>query len=798
LNTFTNSNLRGRHIGLVIFIIVILILWLSNASFAKDQPPSIHKFQEMEPEKTHLSAPAGLAFSSRTNAFYVIEARGGEQSILESTTVKTISVLGREIASTQINLTVENPINMTMDNKWGRLLIYQDSTNQLVEIYEKPSGKLDPNKINKYTADFGLVNPQGMTFDPIHGYVYFLDATGPRLVRIALKSDGNFSMVNIVSTNLKWAINMNLRGIAFDPSSSNLQVLDPGNRKLYEISANGENVATRDLVGFNISYPQSIIFAPSGDQTDDLSRFNLFLADQGAVQATSLDWFLDDIGAGKVLQGKIIELSLVQPEQVHTTDIVVSSLIATVDMSAISPPSPDPDGLAYIPTSNTLMVSDSEVEEIVGGVTHFQGANIWELTLDGTVVYTANITTKPSSLVKMSDEPTGVAWNENNGHYYFSDDDDLKVYDLNPGVDNLIGTSDDSWTSFSTDANGVGDPEGITYDSWNNQLFVVDGTNREIYQYSLNGTLINQFDVSGYGVEDPEGVEFNPINGTLFVLSNSGNRIIVETTLAGVLLQTIDVSANNSKAQAGLAYAPASDGSNSMHFYIVDRGIDNNDNKYIIDGKMYEMTAPEGPIPPTHTATTTSTPTSNITLTPTNTATSTTTRTTTSTPTQTSTSTTTPTSTPTRTITPTPTNTATSTATRTTTSTPTQTSTSTSTPTRTITPTPTDTATSTATRTTTLTPTQTSTSTSTPTRTITPTPTNTATSTATRTTTSTPTQTSTSTSTPTRTLSPTPTSTVTSTATKTTTSTPTATRTATSTPTLKPTVYFTFLPMVSR
>ena len=47
----------------------------------------------------------------------------------------------------------------------------------------------------------------------------------------------------------------------------------------------------------------------------------------------------------------------------------------------------------------------------------------------------------------------------------------------------------------------------------------------------------------------------------------------------------------------GLAYAPASDGSGSKHYYIVDRAIDNNDNPNIIDGKMFEVTAPS-PLPP--------------------------------------------------------------------------------------------------------------------------------------------------------------------------------------------------------
>jgi hypothetical protein len=156
-----------------------------------------------------------------------------------------------------------------------------------------------------------------------------------------------------------------------------------------------------------------------------------------------------------------------------------------------------------------------------------------------------------------------------------------------------VGTSDDTWTFFSTNTAGNGDPEGIALDTWRNRLFVVDGVNREVYEYTLAGSPVGHFDVGAYGVEDPESVEFNPDSGTLFVMSsNRPTPLIVETTISGALLQTIDISAPNAKQAAGLVYAPASNGSGAKRFYIVDRGIDNNNDPRIIDGKMYEMTAP--------------------------------------------------------------------------------------------------------------------------------------------------------------------------------------------------------------
>ncbi|MEJ2558451.1 MAG: SMP-30/gluconolactonase/LRE family protein, partial [Anaerolineae bacterium] len=209
------------------------------------------------------------------------------------------------------------------------------------------------------------------------------------------------------------------------------------------------------------------------------------------------------------------------------------------------------------------------------------------------MVRTANISKVAPSVVPMTNEPTGVAWNPADGHYFFTDDNAQEVYELDPGTDGQVGTADDTWTSFDTLASGSGDPEGIAFDSWNNRLFVADGNNMEVYEFTLSGSLVGHFDVQQYGVADPESVEFNPESGTLFVLSsNSGSPVAVETDTSGALLQTIDISAANATTAGGLAYAPASDGSGALRFYIVDRGIDNDVDANIVDGKMYELTAP--------------------------------------------------------------------------------------------------------------------------------------------------------------------------------------------------------------
>jgi hypothetical protein len=414
------------------------------------------------------------------------------------------------------------------------------------------------------------------------GQLCILDGGIPRIFCIVPGSNGSFNGLASTIIDLRGSGLSSVHGLALDPGTQHFFVFSPSSAMLYELGRNGQVLVERDLSSVVTGNAAGMMFAPSGDQTDDPSLMSLYVAESSLFE-----------GKG---EGRILELSMVEPPQPADASFA-AALVRTTDLGAVSPPSPDPSGLTYIPSRNTLIMCDGEVEETVSGTTHFQGANVWELSLSGGVVDTANISSVAPSVVSISNEPTGSAWNPANGHYLFSDDNALKVYDVNPGNDSQLGTADDSWTSFSTSSAGNADPEGIAFNTWNNHIFVVDGVNAEVYEYTTSGSLVGQFDVQTYGVTDPESVEFNPENGTLFVLGSAASNIIIETTTSGTLLQTINMSADPARAPAGLAYAPASDGSGAMRFYIVDRAVDNNTDPNVIDGKMFEMTAPSGGIP---------------------------------------------------------------------------------------------------------------------------------------------------------------------------------------------------------
>ena len=237
----------------------------------------------------------------------------------------------------------------------------------------------------------------------------------------------------------------------------------------------------------------------------------------------------------------------------------VATLVQTIDASLWSPPSPDSSGIIYLEDSDTLLISDSEVNEIPA---LFTGDNLFESEATGPLLDT--LTT-----ISFSNEPTGVGLNPTNKNLFFSDDTGTRsIYEMDPGPDGLYDTGDDLITSFATEAFGSFDPEGVTYDTALGVLHIADGVNEEVYTVDPGGNgifdgvppagddQVTSFDTTVLGVGDPEGIAYDSDFGHLYLAATKTS--IVHVTTTGVLLRTIDVSVTNATRLSGLAYAPSS------------------------------------------------------------------------------------------------------------------------------------------------------------------------------------------------------------------------------------------------
>lgn len=591
------------------------------AAQTSENPGHVIRFvRSMETADLGILNPAGLSYAPQAESFLVASAVTGNQTPPSEIELTLLTPTERAVGSARIFAQIQDPINMTFDGKANRLLFFKSPEDHLLEVSAGDDGGLLPATLVRHQVRyFGLQSPQGMTIDPDSGHLYFLDTSGPALVRVAPDASVGFDNATVVTIQMQLPASEILRGIAFDATTGHLHILSITSQKIYEVQPNGEIVAARDISEVPVADPQAMVFAPSGDQTDDPAELSLYLADAGAVgkpTQTNQRSQPDAPASQPAVQGpgQIIEFSFVQtvsaqPHQaaealmiegankmananaaILDVDVIVSSLVNTVDTWTWTPPSPDPAGIVYMPATNELLVSDSEVDEM----TIFAGSNIFASSLSGTVG-------NKFSTLAFSSEPTGITLNPANSHLFISDDVGVgSVYEVDPGSDGNYFTADDIVMSFSTEAFGSFDPEGVTFDPVDGVLFVIDGVNNEIYRIDpkANGfdgvspdgdDEVISFDTEILGLLDPEGITYEEDSNHLYAVGEPVTSV-AQISKSGELLRMIDISAANADTPAGLTYGPGSVNASEMHLYVVDRRQDNDINPNENDGQFYELT----------------------------------------------------------------------------------------------------------------------------------------------------------------------------------------------------------------
>jgi len=419
-------------------------------------------------------------------------------------------------------------------------------------------------------ASLRLRGAQGATFDPKSGAWLILESNSRTMVRVPSTETGGGKPLRVSLAKLGPG---RLRGLARNPVDGLLYVANAERGRIFAVDGSGSVKKTFDIANARIRNLRALVFAPSADRTDRAGTQHLYVADAG----------------GGKLAGRVLELSLAR--RIGAGKTVTGTLVRTIHTSQLGTPAPDPAGITYDEATDTLIVSDSEVDEM----SIYRGANLYSVSRAGKLVGTG-------TTLGFSREPTGVGFDPRNDVLYSSDDVKDRVFITNPGADGRHGTGDDSVTSVSTIAYGSRDPEGVEFEPGSGHLYVCDGSGKEVYDIDpVNGVfgdgndVTRHFDVGKYGIRNCEGIGSDPQRKTLLVIDDY-ERKIFELTRSGELVRVITIPLSYADLWlAGVTVAPTSkpnDSQTAMSYWVVDRHVDNNANPRENDGRIYEILRP--------------------------------------------------------------------------------------------------------------------------------------------------------------------------------------------------------------
>ena len=91
-----------------------------------------------------VTSPAGLAFSSAGDSFYVVEANPGKASTeIVALEPFELGPVADRVGAARIAAAVEDPVNVAFDTRHSRLLLV-DNAHRLLEVRADTDGTLDP------------------------------------------------------------------------------------------------------------------------------------------------------------------------------------------------------------------------------------------------------------------------------------------------------------------------------------------------------------------------------------------------------------------------------------------------------------------------------------------------------------------------------------------------------------------------------------------------------------------------------------------------------------------------------
>ncbi|MGQ0607975.1 MAG: hypothetical protein ACT4OQ_05895 [Chloroflexota bacterium] len=512
-------------------------------------------------------ASAGLAYLPGARTLAVAQATNDDVRLAYST-------LYGDAAGT-FALETEGADHLAAGAAAASPLVVLDAERQRLHVLSRSeSGVVESlhGSIDLRGADIGQVG--GMGVDPEGQTLVLLDVTNDRLVRLGLEGLDTGSLhISEVTGACDVQVPDVASGstlLAVRPTDGHVFLATSAATVLHELDRAGLAIGQVDLGDVGLESVTAMAFAPSADPNDaeEVLHLHLLESDSGAALIRALSSSPPATTPAPVRQ-------------------VTGSIVNRIDTAALSPPSSDPGGVAYDAARDRLIVTDSDIDEL----REFAGHVVFGFEANGTWVGLG----QPAGY----DEVTDIAVDPDAGRWYFTDDSEDVIIQVEPGDDGQFGTRDDRSSIISTMTFQNLDPEGIAFGQ--GSLFVTDGDAARVYRLTpgpdgefsggppAGDDEVASFDTAGLGISDPEGVAYDRERGTLYLLSRDRREPILEVATDGTLLTVITLDRDELNSLGGIALAPALDGSGRLNLFVADRGEDNARSSAPNDGMLLEI-----------------------------------------------------------------------------------------------------------------------------------------------------------------------------------------------------------------
>src|SRR6266498_95263 len=210
-----NNLLRSQ---LLIGLILLTLFPVSSLVAAQSTLAQFTEVRSISTTEFGVAHPKGFTFSPQANAFLILG---------ESNTATVVTLSEDSGGAATIPETIEDPLNVAIDAQSHGLYLLNPGKNDLPKVTLEQNGltSVSNHAITHFDVkQFGLQDPRGIAFDPSTGRLFILESASSQIITVLPHPtqgfDGNEAMKGgrIFHSKLAAFAHGELQGIAYNPN----------------------------------------------------------------------------------------------------------------------------------------------------------------------------------------------------------------------------------------------------------------------------------------------------------------------------------------------------------------------------------------------------------------------------------------------------------------------------------------------------------------------------------------------------------------------------------------------------
>src|SRR5215207_1036006 len=153
----------------VIMLVIVSVIPVHTWAAAQQSSAPIWVVRFISTGEFGVDTPKGLAFSADENAFLVLDGTSGA----------TLIAMAEEPAGKRAIVEAGvDPLNTAFDKRTDSLFVFDRGRGELAKV------NADGSSARFSVAGWKVSNPQGITFDPVSGQMFVLDASKGQILSV--------------------------------------------------------------------------------------------------------------------------------------------------------------------------------------------------------------------------------------------------------------------------------------------------------------------------------------------------------------------------------------------------------------------------------------------------------------------------------------------------------------------------------------------------------------------------------------------------------------------------------------